>query len=70
MAQPADVPAVHLQPRSVVELREVRHTLELYRQNYSTQVAVLLITAYLVLQCLSIPGTSCINLLMGSMCAT
>ena len=60
--------AMHAQPRSMDELREVRHTLELYRQNYSVQVAVLLITAYLVLQSLSIPGTSCINLLMGSMC--
>ena len=58
-----------LQPRSVDELREVRHTLELYRQNYSVQVAVLLITADLVSQSLSIPGSSCINLLMGSMCA-
>ena len=30
---------VWAQPRSVDELREVRHTLELYRQNYSMQVA-------------------------------
>ena len=57
-----------LQPRSIDELREVRHTLELYRQNYSAQVAALLVAAYLVLQALSIPGCICINLLMGSMC--
>lgn len=44
---------------------QVRHTLELYRANYSVQVASLLVVTYLVLQALSIPGTLCINLLIG-----
>lgn len=54
-------------PRNLDELREVRHTLELYRATYSMQVASLLVATYLVLQALSIPGTLCINLLIGSM---
>lgn len=44
---------------------QVRHTLELYRANYSVQVTSLLVVTYLVLQALSIPGTLCINLLIG-----
>lgn len=43
----------------------MRHTLELYRATYSVQVASLLVATYLVLQALSIPGTLCINLLIG-----
>lgn len=54
-------------PHNITELRAVRHTLELYRANYSVQVATLLLLSYLVLQALSIPGTLCINLLIGSM---
>lgn len=63
-------PKPAVQPRNVVELRAVRHTLELYRQNYGAQVAALLATAYLVMQSLAIPGSIGINLLMGSMCAS
>lgn len=59
-----------LQPGNVAELRAVRHTLELYRENYGGQVAALLVAAYLVMQSLSIPGSVGINLLMGSMCAS
>ena len=58
-----------VQPRNVAELRAVRHTLELYRENYSGQVAALLVATYLTMQSLSIPGSIGINLLMGSMCA-
>ena len=45
----------------------MRHTLELYRANYSMHVASLLLATYLVLQALSIPGTLCINLLIGAL---
>jgi hypothetical protein len=41
--------------------------LELYRTNYSVQVASLLVATYVVLQALSIPGTLCINLLIGAL---
>ena len=41
--------------------------MELYRTNYSVQVASLLVATYVVLQALSIPGTLCINLLIGAL---
>jgi hypothetical protein len=37
-------------PHSFDELRSVRHTLELYRQNYAVQVVALLCTTHMFLQ--------------------
>ncbi|KAG7667150.1 hypothetical protein KSW81_000892 [Nannochloris sp. 'desiccata'] len=54
-------------PHSIEELRAVRSTLETYRQEYSSQVASLLITAYLFLQTFMIPGPLGINILAGSL---
>jgi len=54
-------------PRNISELRAVRHTLELYRANYATYIAGLLVLVYLVLTSLSIPGALIINLLIGSL---
>ena len=54
-------------PHSIEELRAVRSTLETYRQEYSTQVASLLIASYLFLQTFMIPGPMGINILAGSL---
>jgi uncharacterized membrane protein YdjX (TVP38/TMEM64 family) len=54
-------------PHSIEELRAVRSTLEAYRQEYSSQVASLLIAAYLFLQTFMIPGPLGINILAGSL---
>ncbi|KAI7844749.1 hypothetical protein COHA_001632 [Chlorella ohadii] len=54
-------------PHSFDELRAVRRTLELYRQNYAVHVAALLLAAHIFLQTFMIPGSILINVLAGSM---
>ena len=54
-------------PHSIDELREVRTTLEAYRNEFAPQVASLLIATYLFLQTFLIPGPMGINILAGSL---
>ncbi|PRW51118.1 putative membrane protein isoform B [Chlorella sorokiniana] len=54
-------------PHSFDELRAVRRTLELYRQNYAVHVAALLLAAHIFLQTFMIPGSILVNVLAGSM---
>jgi uncharacterized membrane protein YdjX (TVP38/TMEM64 family) len=54
-------------PHSVRELREVRVTLETYRDTYGTQVLALLASSYIFLQTFMIPGPLAINVLAGSL---
>lgn len=54
-------------PHSFDQLRAVRRTLELYRQNYAVHVAALLLASHIFLQAFMIPGSILINVLAGSM---
>lgn len=54
-------------PHSFGELRSVRRTLELYRQNYAVHVAALMVATHIFLQAFMIPGSILINVLAGSM---
>ncbi|KAL4443962.1 hypothetical protein ABPG75_011699 [Micractinium tetrahymenae] len=54
-------------PHSFEELRRVRRTLELYRQNYAVHVAALMVATHIFLQAFMMPGSIFINVLAGSM---
>ena len=54
-------------PHSFEQLRRVRHTLELYRQNYAVHVAALLVATHIFLQAFMVPGSILSNILAGSM---
>ena len=54
-------------PHSFEQLRRVRHTLELYRQNYAVHVAALLVATHIFLQAFMVPGSILVNILAGSM---
>eukprot|EP00850_Spirogloea_muscicola_P000744 SM000003S10989 [mRNA] locus=s3:119140:121243:- [translate_table: standard] len=54
-------------PRNLVELRAVRSTLDLYGDQYETQVVVGFSCLYLFLQTFVVPGCLFLNLLAGSL---
>ncbi|GAB4818338.1 hypothetical protein N2152v2_005384 [Parachlorella kessleri] len=68
LGEGAEVAALRLSlPHSFDELRAVRRTVELYRQQYGGQLLALMVGAYLFLQAFMIPGSVVINVLAGSM---